>query len=102
MNEFTLLNRRRAARDSELAKMRIGEFQYEQISHHPKSAVMPIGQLHLRKRWRRGMINVVEHALQSSCRQSVSSIHRRNIRRRCTRKWVEPCTVFLDADSLTC
>ena len=99
MNELTLFNRRYAARNSELAKMRICELEDDQFSHHFKSAVLPIGQLHLWKGRGRGVVNVVEHAFQSGRRQGISGIHRRDIWRRCTWKRVETRTVLLYTDS---
>jgi hypothetical protein len=41
--------------------MRICELEDEQFSHHFKSAVLPIGQLHLWKGRGRGAIDVMEH-----------------------------------------
>lgn len=99
MNELTLFNRRCAARDSELAKMRIGELEDEQFSHHFKSAVLPIGQLHPWKGRGRGVVNVMEHTFQSGCRQGISDIHRRNICCRCAWKRVETRTVLRHTDS---
>ena len=45
--------------------MRICELEDEQFSHHFKSAVLPIDELHLGKGWGRGVANIVEHAFQS-------------------------------------
>jgi hypothetical protein len=88
MNELTLFNRRCTAWYGELAKMRICELEDEQFSHHFKSAVLPIGQLHLWKRRGREVVNIVEHAFQSGCRQGISGIHRWDIWQRCTWKRV--------------
>jgi len=61
-----------------LAKMRICELEDEQFSHHFKSAVLPIDELHLWKGRGRGSGSTLWNTLSKcGCRQGISGIHRR-------------------------